>query len=96
MAWAARSWRITYFDYVGFRSSGASFHRSSTPLQFHISACKFIGPLGRQAEAGLDLGIILLGLIGLVIVLALIPVVTKMASDQDSAWRRKNGAPDTQ
>jgi hypothetical protein len=44
----------------------------------------------------MNLGITLLGIVGLVIVLALIHVVTKMASERESAERRKDAARDTQ
>lgn len=39
----------------------------------------------------MDLGIIVLGLVGLVVVLALAHVVTRMASERESAARRKYG-----
>ena len=40
----------------------------------------------------MNLGIILLGIVGLVIVLALMHVVSKMASERESAGRRKSAA----
>jgi hypothetical protein len=44
----------------------------------------------------MNLGIILLGIVGLVIVLALIHVMTKMASERASTGRGKDAARDTQ
>ena len=44
----------------------------------------------------MDLSIILLGIVGLVIVLALMHVVTKMASERASAGRRKDATRDEQ
>jgi hypothetical protein len=40
----------------------------------------------------MNLGIILLGIVGLVIVLALVHVVTKMSSERESAGRRRDAA----
>ncbi len=44
----------------------------------------------------MNLSIILLGIVGLVIVLALMHVVTKMASERESAGRRKDAAREKQ
>jgi hypothetical protein len=40
----------------------------------------------------MDFGIVLLGLAGLAIVLALMHVLSKMASERESTGRRKDGA----
>ena len=40
----------------------------------------------------MDLGFIVLGLVGLIVVLALAHVVTRMASEREAAARRKNAA----
>jgi hypothetical protein len=44
----------------------------------------------------MNLGIILLGLIGLVIVLALMYVVTRIAREREAAGRRKDAVADDQ
>jgi hypothetical protein len=44
-----------------------------------------------QAETSMDLGLVLLGLIGLVIALAFLHVVSRMASEREAAARRKSG-----
>jgi hypothetical protein len=44
----------------------------------------------------MNLSIILLGIVGLIIVLALMHVVTRMASERESAGRRKDAARDKQ
>ena len=44
----------------------------------------------------MNLSIILLAIVGLIIVLALMHVVTKMASERESAVRRKDAARDKQ
>ena len=46
----------------------------------------------QQTEARMDLGLVLLGIVGVVLVVAFVHVVGKMASEREAAARRKRNA----
>jgi hypothetical protein len=87
------AWNVEQVEYL-FRIRGLPF--VVRRLRSRISKCKFVRPLGHQVEASMDFSLIVLGLVGLVFLLALAHVASKMASERESAGRRKDAARDTQ
>jgi hypothetical protein len=69
---------------------------SCTRLRPRRGRRKFARLLGTKRGSRMDLSIILLGLVGLAIVLALMHVASKMATERESAGRRKDHAPHKQ
>jgi hypothetical protein len=76
---------MEHVEYL-FRMRGLPFVMRR--LRSRISKRKFVRPLGHQVDASMDFSLILLGLVGLVFVLALAHVASKMASERESAGRR--------
>jgi hypothetical protein len=84
--------RHTHCNFVDSHSSRGGVLSSCARLQPGTTGRRFAHSPGHHAEARVDLGIVLLGLAGLAIVLALMHVLGRMASEREANQRRKDPA----